>query len=100
MKIFKSLRTLLLSLLLIQGLTLLLVMQSTCKSTRPTSNLIATSQPDRVLIVNKIYAVDKKIDSISEVYSDSLHSANTTAELLSILRQYNQGNQSETDTLH
>jgi len=57
-------------------------MQSTCRSTHPTSNPIATYQRDssRVLVINKIYAVDKKIDSITQVYSDSLHSANTTEE--------------------
>ena len=67
--------------------------------TRPTSKATATYQRDtsRVIIIREIYAVDKKIDSLRNIYSDSIGSSTTTESLLSILRQYDQGNKSTTD---
>ena len=75
---------------LIPVLMLLLGMALTLLLTRPISKATATYQRDttRVIIIREIYAVDKQIDSIRKVYADSMHSANTTESLLSILRQY------------
>ena len=59
-----------------------------------TSKVTATYQPDtsRVIIIREIYAVDKEIDSIRNVYADSISSVNTTESLLSILRLHDKGN--------
>ena len=79
---------------LIHVLMLLLGMALTLLLTRPTSNPTATYQADtnRYVIIREIYAIDKEIDSIRKVYSDSMASPNTTESLLSILRQYDKGN--------
>ena len=71
-------------------LTLLLGMVLALLLTRPTSKATATYQRDtsRVIIIREIYAVDKEIDSLRNIYSDSISSANTTESLLSILRQH------------
>ena len=57
---------------------------------RHTSKATATYQRDtsRVIIIREIYAVDKEIDSLRNIYSDSISSANTTESILSILRQH------------
>ena len=74
-------------------LMLLLGMLLTLPSTHHTSSPIATYQPDtsRVIIIREIYAVDKEIDSIYNIYSDSIGSPNTTEALLSILRLHDKG---------
>ena len=61
--------------------------------TRPTSKATATYQRDtsRVIIIREIYAVDKEIDSLRNIYSDSISSVNTTESILSILRQHDKG---------
>jgi hypothetical protein len=84
---------------LIPKLTLLLVLVLILLSIRPTSKATATFQRDtsRIIIIREIYAVDKKIDSLRNIYSDSIGSSTTTESLLSILRQYDQGNKSTTD---
>src|SRR5210317_1748220 len=84
---------------LIPGLMFVGGMASASLLTRHTSKATATYQRDtsRVIIIREIYAVDKKIDSLRNIYSDSISSSTTTESLLSILRQYDQGNKSTTD---